>query len=98
MHVQWFPGHMAKTKRMIQEQIKLVDVVIEIVDARLPVSSRNPLLEQLVADKKPRVIILNKEDLADPQRTAPTCPASPRVRRLSHQCLHVVSPSNTPSS
>ena len=68
MHVQWFPGHMAKTKRMIQEQIKLVDVVIEIVDARLPVSSRNPLLEQLVADKKPRVIILNKEDLADPQR------------------------------
>ena len=70
MHVQWFPGHMAKTKRMIQEQIKLVDVVIEIVDARLPVSSRNPLLEQLVADKKPRVIILNKEDLADPQRTA----------------------------
>ncbi len=70
MQVQWFPGHMAKTKRMIQEQIKLVDVVIEIVDARLPVSSRNPLLEQLVADKKPRVIILNKEDLADPQRTA----------------------------
>lgn len=70
MHVQWFPGHMAKTKRMIQEQIKLVDVVIEIVDARLPVSSRNPLLEQLVGGKKPRVVILNKEDLADPQRTA----------------------------
>ena len=70
MHVQWFPGHMAKTKRMIQEQIKLVDVVIEIVDTRLPVSSRNPLLEQLVGGKKPRVVILNKEDLADPQRTA----------------------------
>ena len=70
MHVQWFPGHMAKTKRMIQEQIKLVDVVIEIVDARLPISSRNPLLEQLVGGKKPRVVILNKEDLADPQRTA----------------------------
>lgn len=69
MHVQWFPGHMAKTKRMIQEQIKLVDVVIEIVDARLPLSSRNPLLEELVGEKKPRVIILNKEDLADPQRT-----------------------------
>lgn len=70
MHVQWFPGHMAKTKRMIQEQIKLVDVVIEIVDARLPISSRNPLIEQLVGDKKPRVVILNKEDLADPKRTA----------------------------
>lgn len=70
MHVQWFPGHMAKTKRMIQDQLKLVDVVIELVDARLPVSSRNPLLEQLVGGKKPRVVILNKEDLADPQRTA----------------------------
>lgn len=69
MQVQWFPGHMAKTKRMIQEQLKLVDVVVELVDARLPVSSRNPLLEQLVGDKKPRIVILNKEDLADPQRT-----------------------------
>ena len=68
-NVQWFPGHMAKTKRMIQEQIKLVDVVIELVDARLPMSSRNPLLDKLV-EGKPRVIILNKEDLADPQRTA----------------------------
>lgn len=69
MHVQWFPGHMAKTKRMIQEQIKLVDIVIELVDARLPQSSRNPLLDSLV-QQKPRLIILNKEDLADPQRTA----------------------------
>ncbi len=68
--IQWFPGHMAKTKRLIQEQLKLVDVVIELVDARLPISSRNPLLDQLVGGKKPRVIILNKEDLADPQRTA----------------------------
>ena len=70
MQVQWFPGHMAKTKRMIQEQLKFVDVVIELVDARMPISSRNPLLDQLVGDKKPRIIILNKEDLADPQRTA----------------------------
>jgi len=60
---------MAKTKRMIQDQLKLVDVVIELVDARLPISSRNPLLEELVGAKKPRIIILNKEDLADPQRT-----------------------------
>lgn len=70
MDIQWFPGHMAKTKRMIQEQLRLVDVVIELVDARLPVSSRNPLLDELIGDKKPRVIILNKEDLADPNRTA----------------------------
>ena len=62
MTIQWFPGHMAKTKRMIQEQLKLVDVVIELVDARMPISSRNPLLDQLVGDKKPRIIILNKED------------------------------------
>ena len=68
-NVQWFPGHMANTKRMIQDQIKLVDVVIELVDARLPMSSRNPLLDKLV-EGKPRVVILNKEDLADPQRTA----------------------------
>ena len=69
MQVQWFPGHMAKTKKMIQEHIKLVDVVIELVDARLPESSRNPLLNSLLGDK-PRIVILNKEDLADPQRTA----------------------------
>ena len=69
MQIQWFPGHMAKTKRMIQDQLKLVDVVIELVDARLPLSSRNPMLDELVGGKKPRVIILNKEDLADPGRT-----------------------------
>lgn len=67
--VQWFPGHMAKTRRLIQEQLKLVDVVIELVDARLPLSSRNPLIDELVAERKPRIVILNKEDLADPQRT-----------------------------
>lgn len=69
MEVQWFPGHMAKTKRMIAEQLKMVDVVIELVDARLPLSSRNPLLDELVAKRKPRIMILNKEDLADRRRT-----------------------------
>lgn len=69
MQVQWFPGHMAKTRRMIEAQLKLVDVVIELVDARLPISSRNPLLDELVKERKPRIIILNKEDLADPKRT-----------------------------
>lgn len=68
MQVQWFPGHMAKTRRLIQEQLKLVDVVIELVDARIPQSSRNPLINELVSHK-PRVIILNKEDLADEQIT-----------------------------
>jgi len=68
VQVQWFPGHMAKTRRLIQEQIKLVDVVIEIVDARIPQSSRNPLIDELI-ENKPRVIILNKEDLADEKVT-----------------------------
>jgi ribosome biogenesis GTPase A len=69
VQVQWFPGHMAKTRRLIQEQLKFVDVVIEIVDARIPRSSRNPLIDELVVNK-PRVIILNKEDLADEKVTA----------------------------
>jgi len=68
VQVQWFPGHMAKTRKLIQEQLKLVDVVIELVDARIPQSSRNPLIGELVA-LKPRIIILNKEDLADTQVT-----------------------------
>lgn len=64
MNIQWYPGHMVKTKRLIQENIKLVDVVIELLDARIPVSSRNPEIDRLIGDK-PRVIILNKADLAD---------------------------------
>jgi len=68
VQVQWFPGHMAKTRRLIQEQLKLVDVVIEIVDARIPQSSRNPLVDEIVAHK-PRLIILNKEDLSDEKVT-----------------------------
>ena len=66
--IQWFPGHMAKTRRLITENLKLVDVVIEIVDARLPLSSRNPLIDEIVGDK-PRVMLLNKADLADEQLT-----------------------------
>ncbi len=69
MQVQWFPGHMTKTKRLIAQRIKLVDVVIELTDARLPQSSRNPLLDSLI-DEKPRIVVLNKEDLADPAQTA----------------------------
>lgn len=66
--IQWFPGHMTKTKRKITENLKLVDAVAEIVDARVPQSSRNPDLDELVLNK-PRLIILNKSDMADPEKT-----------------------------
>lgn len=62
--IQWFPGHMAKTKRMIKENLPLVDAVVEITDARIPQSSRNPDLNKLI-EGKPRIIILNKSDAAD---------------------------------
>jgi len=67
--VQWFPGHMAKTKRLILDNLKRVDVVIEVLDARAPMSSRNPLLRELTSSK-PRLAVLNKDDLADPAATA----------------------------
>lgn len=63
--IQWFPGHMAKTRRLMQENLKLVDIVIELRDARIPYSSKNPEIEKLVGDK-PRLILLNKASLADP--------------------------------
>ncbi len=66
--IQWFPGHMTKTKRQIQASLKLVDAVAEIIDARIPVSSRNPDLNQLVLNK-PRVILLNKCDMANQTAT-----------------------------
>lgn len=64
-NIQWFPGHMTKTKRKIQENLKLVDAVVEIADARIPNSSRNPDLDLLIK-AKPRLLILNKSDMADP--------------------------------
>ncbi len=64
MDIQWYPGHMAKTKRMMEENIRLVDVVVEVVDARIPYSSKNPYLDQLWS-RRPRVIVMNKIDLAD---------------------------------
>ncbi len=66
MNVQWYPGHMAKAKRIMQENIKLIDVVIELVDARIPISSKNPDIDSLAANKS-RVILLNKYDMADPK-------------------------------
>lgn len=67
--IQWFPGHMTRTKRQIKESIKLIDAVAEIVDARVPMSSRNPDLTEMV-NNKPRLILLNKCDAADPDATA----------------------------
>ena len=68
MAIQWFPGHMNKAKKAIAERIKSVDMVIEMLDARMPASSENPLLAQL-SKGKPKLKILNKQDLADPERT-----------------------------
>lgn len=69
MNIQWFPGHMTKAQRMIEENISMVDAVCEILDARIPNSSRNPDIDRLAAGK-PRLVILNRVDLADPQITA----------------------------
>ena len=67
-NIQWFPGHMAKTRRRITEQLKIIDAVAEIVDARIPVSSRNPDLAGIIGDK-PHIILLNKCDMADSSAT-----------------------------
>ncbi|MED0656716.1 ribosome biogenesis GTPase YlqF [Anoxybacillus ayderensis] len=68
MTIQWFPGHMAKAKREVTEKLKLIDIVFELVDARIPMSSRNPLIDEIVANK-PRIMLLNKADMADPDVT-----------------------------
>ena len=68
MNIQWYPGHMTKTRRQIEADLKLVDAVCEIVDARIPLSSRNPDIDSICANK-PRIIILNRMDLADPAAT-----------------------------
>lgn len=68
MTIQWFPGHMAKARREVTENLKLVDIVFELVDARLPLSSRNPMLDAII-HQKPRLIVLNKADMADERET-----------------------------
>ena len=67
-NIQWFPGHMAKTRRLIKESLNLVDGVIEIVDARVPYSSSNPELSEII-NKKPKIVLLNKCDVADENAT-----------------------------
>ena len=68
MTIQWFPGHMAKARREVTEKLKLVDVIFELVDARIPVSSENPMLQEII-QQKPRLILLNKADMADKEMT-----------------------------
>ena len=69
MNIQWYPGHMTKTRRQMAEYIKQVDAVCEVVDARIPQVSRNPDMDEIAAGK-PRMMILNRIDLADPNMTA----------------------------
>lgn len=64
MVIQWYPGHMAKAKREVTEQLKKVDVVFELVDARIPFSSRNPMIDEVI-QQKPRVVIFNKKDMTN---------------------------------
>lgn len=68
MTIQWFPGHMAKARRQVTEKLKLVDIIFELVDARIPQSSRNPMIDEII-QQKPRIILLNKADMADKHLT-----------------------------
>ena len=63
-NINWYPGHMKKTRELIQNNLKMVDAVIEVIDARIPVSSRNPIIHELVSSR-PRITVINKSDLAD---------------------------------
>ena len=69
MTIQWFPGHMTRARRQIEEKLKLIDLAIELLDARIPLASRNPMIDQILQGK-PRLVLLNKQDLADPAATA----------------------------
>jgi ribosome biogenesis GTPase A len=68
MTIQWFPGHMAKARRQVTEKLKLVDIIFELVDARIPYSSRNPMIDEII-QHKPRLVLLNKADMADKEAT-----------------------------
>ncbi|MFO1445888.1 ribosome biogenesis GTPase YlqF [Bacillus sp. Bva_UNVM-123] len=68
MTIQWFPGHMAKARRQVTEKLKLVDIIFELVDARIPYSSRNPMIDEII-QHKPRLVLLNKADMADREKT-----------------------------
>lgn len=81
-HINWYPGHMKKTRELIQENLKLVDAVLEVIDARIPRSSRNPIIDELVKGKK-RILVFNKSDLADNEATKAWAEEFQRQRFLS---------------
>ena len=81
-NINWYPGHMAKARREITEAVKLVDVVIEIIDARIPIASRNPILNEIIGDK-PRVIVLNKADLADSEQNKKWVQSFKKVNQIA---------------
>lgn len=91
MTIQWFPGHMTRARRQIQEKLKLIDVAIELLDARVPISSRNPMVEEILQGK-PRLIVLNKSDLADPRATERWIA---RFTEDGHACIAVDSSTGT---
>ena len=87
-NLSWFPGHMTKTKRMIVAEIGHMDAVCEIVDARIPLSSRNPDVDEMTAGRSARLIVLNRVDQADPRETKRWAAYLPRkrLRRARGQC------------
>ncbi len=85
MTIQWFPGHMTRAKRQIEEKLKLIDVVFELIDARIPQASRNPMIDEIIG-AKPRLVLLNKADLADPGRTEEWVR---HFRSLGHEALAI---------
>ena len=89
LNIQWFPGHMTKAKRQMEEHLKMVDMVIELRDARIPDASKNPLIDELTAHK-PRLILLSKKDKADPQISAAWIAALEKaeVKAMAVDLLH----------
>ncbi|MFC4775415.1 ribosome biogenesis GTPase YlqF [Paenibacillus sp. GCM10023252] len=85
MTIQWFPGHMTRARRQIQDKLKLIDIAIELLDARIPLSSRNPMIDEILAGK-PRLIVLNKSDLADPKVTEQWMAY---FRSEGHECVSI---------
>jgi len=79
-NLNWYPGHMKKTREMIQENLKVVDAVIEVIDARIPIASRNPIIDEIIKEKT-RIVILNKTDLADEEQTKKW---AEKIRRDGH--------------
>jgi len=91
MTIQWFPGHMTRAKRQIQEKLKLIDIAIELLDARVPLSSRNPMVDEILAGK-PRLIVMNKADLADPRTTEQWVAY---FKNEGHECIAIDSSTGT---